>query len=85
MSRHRVLDNGDVVFPKRGKPPPDVAGYTRDAGDPYLFHADFVPCRHRVTLAVVLPCGKLSCSWFCQERGITVNAHTCEVCPVEPK
>lgn len=86
MSRsHRTLDNGDLVFPRRGPPPAEVPGYERDPRDPYVFKAAFIPCRYRTNALTVLPCGKLSCSWFCQLKGITVSVPSCDACDVDPK
>jgi hypothetical protein len=42
-----------LVFPNRGDPPPDQPGYTRDPGNPYVFHMTWIPCVLRV---IVIPC-----------------------------
>lgn len=79
------MDDGTLVAPRRGNPPPEPPNYTRDPKDPYHFIPAFEVCKYREMNMFVLPCGKLSCNWFCTLKGITVNTAVCEDCDVDPK
>lgn len=81
--RYTRLDNGDIAFHVRGDPPPDLPNYTRDPGDPYLFHPNFPPCRLRLHDIKRGPCGKITGQrWACLLDGSTVSVPVCNNCQV---
>lgn len=84
--KYTRMDDGSIVFPKRGDPPLEVPNYTRDPKDPYKFTPSFIPCMHRIALTKILPCGKLSYGgWQCAYKGAIVSVTICKECDVEPK
>lgn len=82
----RKLDNGDYVFPRRGQPPPDITNYTRDASDPFLFHANFQKCIHLTLASERSPCGRIRSRWLCKFFNKTTSVPVCQTCKerVEP-
>ena len=52
----RILPNGDIFFPKKGRPPEAVQGFKRDKNDPWLFHSLYGKCKHRTVDRVEYPC-----------------------------
>jgi Rad3-related DNA helicase len=78
----RKLPNGDIVFPKKGDPPPCPDGYYRDKGNPFLFHLDVPDCPHREMKTYVKPCGKLGCYMMCNHFAKEVNSVVCNDCPI---
>lgn len=76
----RKLDNGDYLFPERGRPPPDLANYTRDAGNPFLFHANFPKCVSLTLATETSPCGRVRSRWFCNHFGKTTSVPVCNGC-----
>ena len=66
MSQFRHYDNGDVALPHRGNPPQLIPeGYTRDAGDPYLFHPILPTCLKRVIRKISTTCCGTTPAVFC--------------------
>lgn len=77
----RTMANGDLVFPRRGSPPPEPIGYVRDSGDPYIMHIAWeFECRFRKLNLFVLPCGKNSVSPYCEHYKAIVNPLLCNDC-----
>lgn len=83
MNRFRIVDGTSLTFPKRGRIPEDIPNYHRDPKDPYTFHRDFAEeCKHRRWELNTLPCGKVSCNWFCEAKKEIVNVMKCDGCEI---
>lgn len=78
--RHRTLESGAIIFPKRGDPPKHIEGYIQDETDPYVFHPDFIPCKHREKVCSKSRCGKLMIFHRCKLLEKTINPLICETC-----
>jgi hypothetical protein len=83
----RTLPNGDIVFPNRGDPPPDLSNYKRDPGDAFLFHPIWPDCKYREHKMIPLPCcpNKPIPTWHCQHFDINLCFSICRDCNVNPK
>ena len=79
MTKH---PNGDITFPKRGKPPDCPGGYYRDKGDPFLFHLDIPDCSEREIRLYTKPCGKPGICIWCLHFKKEVNSVVCNDCPI---
>lgn len=79
MSRPSLTAEGNLVFPKRGNPPPEMEGYTRDPKNPYILLLNFPSCANRVLQQRTLPCGKRLESYSCT-LGLSVSAASCLKC-----
>lgn len=81
LSRPRVMPNGDLVFPRKGHPPPDnISNYERDPADPFIFHLMQEPCKHRESKFTISPCGKTKCSLWCNLLQREVSTFFCDQC-----
>ena len=72
--------NGDLIFPVRGNPPDCPNGYCRDSGNPFIFHLDLEPCKHREAQPYVKPCGKIGINLRCVLLCKDVNNLICDSC-----
>jgi hypothetical protein len=85
-ARYRVMSNGALVFPRRGKEPPLINGYIRDPGDPYILLPDFKEsCDYRSFGLIVLPCKKEVMGYACKYYNTPIDAVACNICCIEPK
>lgn len=70
-----------VRYYTRTEPPPtEVSGYTKDMKDPYVWHSDFVDCRHRCEVKRRKSCGRIKIVHVCNLLGKDVTAGFCEEC-----
>lgn len=72
--------DGTIAFPNRGPPPPDIPGYEREIGDPYIFHPIEEPCTHRETKVERCPNGRLKVVSFCSLKSIHLTPKICQEC-----
>lgn len=81
MSEPRVQDDGTLVFPVRGEPPPERPGYTRDPHNAYVLRPNLIECQFRVGQYLILPCcpDQKIFYWACQ-KGYKVTPKECEDC-----
>ena len=57
MSRGREMFNGDMIFPKKGKIPPEpLEGYMPDPADPWVHHRIYKECKNRTYRNIPTPC-----------------------------
>lgn len=83
--RYTTMDDGSVVFARRGEPPPDLPSYTRDPDDPYVFHPKFPDCRHRLHVIERGRCGKvIGRIWRCELKCTNVSVPFCNRCEDRP-
>lgn len=54
----RILDDGCIVFPRRGKPPACPDGYDSDPGNPYVFHPIKFDCEYRTRRKIKPHCNE---------------------------
>ena len=91
--RSRKLDNGTIVYPKRGAlPPPPIAGYYRKSDNPrsadaWIFLPDWKACPFRREELIYRDgCNCLAYSFYCvhpEEQGLGINVTICESCKHE--
>lgn len=81
MSLPREQDDGTLVYPVRGEPPPNRQGYVRDEGNQYILRPILPPCQYRVGQYLIPPCcpEQKMFYWACQ-KGLKVTKATCEEC-----
>lgn len=85
--RPRVLDNGQVIYPVRGNPPPDMPGYVRDPGNPYVFIPIWPPCKFRGVGERTCDCpADIPLKFYTCQLGIHIIGDVCKRCDkrVEP-
>ncbi len=94
--RPRKLDNGTIVYPKRGlHPPPPIPGYYRKSDNPrsfdaWIFLPDWKACPFRAEELIQRKdascCNCLVYSFYCthpEEQGLVINTTICESCKHE--
>lgn len=82
--RHIKLDNGDLVFPRKGRSPdnPDPNKYVVDRYDPFLFHLKLPDCDEREIRQAALPrCNKIIDVTYCKVDGQPTDFLKCAMCP----
>lgn len=83
--RPRLCDDGSLMYPKRGNPPPVIEGYLRDPSDPYTLRPQYPECVYREDHEYKVPCN-LSPTGFRLEvlkictRGFRVSYTECTEC-----
>lgn len=84
MSNPRVHDDGTLVFPERGDPPPDQSGYDREAGNPFIFRPAMVPCIFRTRQVLERHCAsckdKPPMTYFGCQKALPVSPSNCKKC-----
>ena len=75
----RRLSSGTLIFPHRGNPPQDRAGYTRDPGDAFVFFPILVDCTNRERRQDKRGCCN-SQYLYCTALGRRIVPATCEMC-----
>jgi hypothetical protein len=80
MTRYREYDDGTRVFPVRGKPPPEMPGFERDSGNPFVMHPILPQCPIRISQQIITECcGRVHSYWACQAGGLATYKH-CKRC-----
>ena len=81
QSKGRLQFNGDLAFPKRGKPPIVPEGFMADPGDPYLLHKIYNKCANRYAHETRVPCcGAIKYTYFCKIDDFVTNYIRCGKC-----
>ena len=80
--RPRLLEDGSIAYPSKGwEPPPDIEGYRRKPGDPWIFEPTWKQCEHRKQKEVKrLACGCITYEHFCGLDGELATRLKCETC-----
>lgn len=76
----RILENGDIIFPKRGSPPRTPDGYDADKNDPYLFHPVWEDCAHRYSRQYLCQSGLVKSRPACHQIGSDITFAICDAC-----
>lgn len=82
----RSMSDGSVVYPTRGSPPPDLAGYSRDPGNPFHFLPIWPECANRQEGQYTSPCCPENILRFkiCL-KGFEATLDKCKKCIAEGK
>lgn len=75
----RVLENGDIIYPCKGTPPPVLVGYVRDPGNPFILRFN-LPCRHRGNRYIKQVCGGKDIRYACLKKNCQVVLYQCFKC-----
>ena len=75
-----MLENGTLVFPKRGPPPRCPDGYDVDPNDPYVFHPVWPDCIHRFQRAFTCQSGMTKYRPSCKAVGSDITFAICDAC-----
>lgn len=59
----RLLEDGRIVYPKRGQPPALRGGFTRDPSDPWTLVPISPPCVLRSEQRSKVPCNRSPDGW----------------------
>jgi len=77
----RLMFNGDIYFPRRGRAPEVPEGYMADDGDPFLLHKIQRPCKLRTAVIKSVPCcGAKKYTYFCSIDNFVTNHIRCGRC-----
>lgn len=76
----RYLSNGDIVFPRRGKPPACPSGYEPIKGEPFKFRPILPECDSRILKDYKQPCGRIIKRYYCKEVNQYVERQICAEC-----
>lgn len=82
-TNHRTLSNGDIVFPRRGKPPACPFGYEPVEGEPFKFTPVLEACDYRIKKDFVQPCGRKVGMSYCEKNRRYIKKIDCQQCPKE--
>jgi hypothetical protein len=77
----RVLPDGSIMAPHRGKPPACPDGFERDEGDPFIFWKCLPNCKYRERRLIKTGCcqsNRIFCKLPKPEK--QVNRKTCDTC-----
>lgn len=81
MERGRLLFNGDLLYPKKGKQPPTPPeGYMPDTVDPWVMHRMYKSCVYRSFVNVPTPCGIKKYTYYCELDCTITNHIKCDPC-----
>lgn len=76
----KELDNGDLIFHKTEIPNQPITGYKQSHGNPCIFRKQYEPCKHRSSLQIKLPCGRIQDKETCTIIGGIISPRTCANC-----
>lgn len=80
MLKARILKDGSIIFPKRGKAPATPQGYLTTS-DPYIFKPDLEYCKYRtIRKHNSNCCGGSSEYLYCIKFKTLVTPKTCKDC-----
>ena len=81
MNRGRLMMNGDLMFPKKGKIPPiPEADYMPDPNDPWVHHRIYKSCRFRTFINIPSPCGCKHYHYTCTLDQFPTTYLLCDKC-----
>lgn len=82
-----IHDDGSIEYePREGMTPPEISGYVRDEGNPFLFHPLWPTCPKRLHGTRIVGQGFLDVLMLCncpraEQHGQRVSAEVCRGCP----
>lgn len=79
MKRHRIAEDGSLIFPRRGSPPELLEGYYRDSGDEYVLKPIIEECGNRTYKEVRSRCCKTRRP-YCLIKDRFVKMAECKEC-----
>ena len=73
--------NGDLIYPKKGKQPPDpIEGYMADEKDSWVHHRIYKSCKYRSFVNTPTPCGVKRYTYFCALDNFITQWNKCNTC-----
>jgi len=78
--RFRQMDDGTLLAPKRGAPPPAPEGYMRSKGDPFTFYPVLLSCPYREEKVKQRGCCDDIGYTFCNKLKMSVTRASCVKC-----
>ncbi|HPT70872.1 MAG TPA: hypothetical protein PLE74_01160 [Candidatus Cloacimonadota bacterium] len=79
--RGRLMTNGDLIYPKKGRQPPTPPeGYMADETDPWVLHKIYKPCKFRAFTNTPTPCGIKRYTYFCELDKFVTTWRQCDTC-----
>lgn len=76
----REYPDGRIVFPIKGKPPPDIPGYERVPGNKYVFRPILIQCDYRQTKKLKVACCATEITYYTCSHGWKVTRRECQRC-----